>query len=118
MTKSSDLAKALAKELERYSKIVEEDFEQLKKKTSNELKKDIQKTSPFLTGSYEAGWKVKRTKNGFIVHNATEYQLTHLLEHGHAKKGGGRTMSFPHIRPAEEKHVKAFLKDIERMVKE
>lgn len=39
------------------------------------------------TGKYNRGWRVKtdKMKNGgtSIIYNATDYQLTHLLEHGH-----------------------------------
>ena len=61
--------------------------------------------------NYSAGWRLKRERgsngiNDVIVYNATNPQLTHLLENGHdvvnAKGKVGRAPAYPHIGPAEE----------------
>lgn len=68
----------------------------------------IRAASPRLTGDYAAGWRMKKKDNGkgkiptYIVHNATNYQLIHLLEFGHQKADGGRVAEQPHVRPAAE----------------
>ena len=73
------------------------------------------------SGRYAKGWKVKVEKKRLgteaIIHNASVPGLPHLLEKGHANRGGGRT--YPpvpgraHIAPVEEKIVRDFEKEIE-----
>lgn len=67
----------------------------------------LKSTSPSKSGAYARGWRVKKDRDGSaIVHNATNYQLTHLLENGHIiknKKGTyGRTNGIKHIEPVEQ----------------
>ena len=83
------------------------------------VKKDIQANAPKKTGAYSKSWTVKTTKETsesleLTVHSPKKYQLAHLLEKGHAKRGGGRTKAIPHIAPAEEKAVKDLEADIKR----
>lgn len=75
------------------------------------------------TGKYNRGWRVKtdKMKNGgtSIIYNATDYQLTHLLEHGHDIVGRdgtkkGRARAFVHIKPVEEKCIKEYERLIEK----
>lgn len=59
------------------------------------------------TNTYYKGWTYKiekgRLTHGSIVYGKTgTYQLAHLLEYGHAKRGGGRTNAYSHIKPVEE----------------
>ena len=67
----------------------------------------LRNTSPRKTGSYAKGWGTKKQgEMDVIVHNRTDYQLTHLLENGHVvrnKKGTyGRAPAHKHIAPVEE----------------
>lgn len=70
-------------------------------------KSDLRSNSPKKSGDYAKGWAyaIEDSAEGAYkgtVYNATNYQLTHLLEKGHAKRGGGRVEGIPHIEPAFE----------------
>ena len=76
-------------------------------KAGNTVKYEVKANAPVRTGQYKKGWAVKKQKETansleLVVHNKKRYQLTHLLEKGHAKRGGGRVRAFPHIAPAEQ----------------
>lgn len=119
-----DIGAAIMKELETYSNDLAERINVSSKKCANKLKREIQENSPEKTGDYKKGWRVRQvykshTLSQYVVHNATDYQLTHLLEFGHAVKGGTeRVKSIPHIAPAEEKVVGEFMDEVEKAVKE
>lgn len=116
-----DIAKEITKALKDYTKEVEDGLEDAKKDIAKEtvqnIKHNVQSSGLVLTGSYLKGWTKKKTRNGYVVYNRTDYQLTHLLEYGHAKRGGGRVKGFPHIRPAEEQMIDDYTKAVEKVIK-
>ncbi len=68
------------------------------------------------TGKYAKSWKAKTdtTRTGTTVTiYSTMPGLPHLLEHGHANRGGGRTPGREHIAPVEEELVEKFTKKVQ-----
>lgn len=67
------------------------------------------------TGKYAKGWKVTtqegRLYTAVTIHNSLP-GLPHLLEHGHAKRGGGRVQGRAHIAPVEKELIADFEREV------
>ena len=106
VVKVDDLAGEIVLAVRTYTEEVGEAIEEAVKETAQALATDLRETSPKDTGEYAKGWTARKEGPGrYVVYNKKKPQLTHLLEHGHAKAGGGRVEGIPHIKPAEERHV-------------
>ena len=112
----------IMKELEKYANLATDDMKDAVKDTAKSVKKDIESSAPVLTGRYKKSWRIKKIRENansldVLVHSSNRYQLTHLLEFGHAKRGGGRVAGKPHIEPAAEKGEQDLIKAIEEKLK-
>ena len=108
--KVSELSKEIEKELTLYSETSTEAVKNAVREAAGELKEDISGNAPVgASGDYAKSWRTKVTEETqtsitYTVHAGKRgYPLAHLLEFGHAKRGGGRTRAISHIKPAEER---------------
>lgn len=113
-----NLASALAAAMAEYSEKMTEQVMKAIDEESKESVKKLKSDSPKLTGSYSKGWRSKRTYSGRYsntntIYNKTDYQLTHLLEYGHAKRSGGRVEGIAHIKPVESQAVENIMRKVE-----
>lgn len=119
----------ISKILNEYSRDIQEGITQSAYKVAEEGKNKLKATSPKKTGDYKKGWKVdKKGGKGYVhatIYNATDWQLTHLLEKPHTiknKYGEWGTYSPQksgtiHIAPVEEECITTFEKDVEQVIK-
>lgn len=113
----NDLASEIARELQRYANVVEEELLTAEEEVADVAVEKLRQGSPKKTGAYRKGWRKKKEGNGFVVHN-TKGQLTHLLEKGHAKVGGGRVPAQVHILPVEQYVIDELPRRIERAIQQ
>ena len=116
------LSDAIMDGLNEYSDLAAISVKKAVKKAGNTVKQDINSSAPVRTGKYAKSWRTKTTKETsqsleVTVYSPSRYMLAHLLEHGHAKRGGGRVRAIPHIAPAEEHGEEELLQDIENALK-
>ena len=87
------------------------DWQKNSKTVAADAVKRLKSTSPKDTGDYAKGWRKKiNTFNGYTIYNVKKPGLTHLLENGHIKRGGGRVAGITHIKPVEEEFSKKLYK--------
>lgn len=107
MSSVNDLADLVMDGLREYSELADTAMKKAVRKTAASVRKEISENAPKDTGTYAKSWATKKvTENShkleITVHSKNRYQIAHLLEHGHAKRNGGRVAGKPHIAPAEE----------------
>ena len=118
-----ELADVINEGLKEYADLATEDVKSAVRKSAKAVKDQINGSAPVRTGRYAKSWKVKTTAesaNGLeqTVYSPNRYMLSHLLEQGHAKRGGGRVRAIPHIAPAEQMGIEMFEGLIEKALKE
>lgn len=114
-----ELARAVNSCLEEYADTAADTLKTAVKDAAKTVQNEIEANAPEDTGRYAKSWKTKTTKENasaleVTVYSKTQYRLTHLLEHGHAKRGGGRTTAQPHIAPAEQNGIRQLESEIRR----
>lgn len=117
-----DLANEVMVGLQEYADLATDSMKAAVKKAGNTVKTDITANAPERTGRYAQSWRAKTTKESataleVTVYSPTRYMLAHLLEHGHAKRGGGRVAAIPHIAPAEQRGADELEREIERSLR-
>ena len=115
MAKAINLETEIAKILTKYGDEVAENIQKVTKEIDRKGAKAVKQnaqTNFSGTGKYAAGWtsqaKEGRYSSQGIIYNRAKPGLPHLLEHGHAKRGGGRTDGKEHIAPVEQEVIKSF----------
>lgn len=121
-TSIDDMDSAIMTELEKYADLAADDLKDAVKETAKSVRKDIQDNAPVDTGKYKKSWSVKNVHEDsesidLVVHSRNLYQIAHLLEHGHAKRGGGRVAARPHIASAEQRGSEKLVEAIESKLK-
>ena len=117
-----EMDSAIMEELEKYAELASDDLKAAVKETAASVRKDIQAGAPVDTGKYKKSWSVKNVHEDYesidlVVHSRNRYQIAHLLEHGHAKRGGGRVAAKPHIAAAEQRGNEKLVTTIEQKLK-
>lgn len=126
--KVDQLAKEIEKTLEDFVGVTEEACDKGVRETAKDAVQALRNAHPSGSGKYgswdeyNSGWKVIQTKTDkryhrkATIHNETHYQLTHLLENGHALVQGGHTGKFPHIAPVAEKCEGELVQNIRKYI--
>ena len=112
------MAEAIMEGLNEYAELAADEMKSAVKKSAKTVKDEIGSGAPERTGKYAKSWRTKTTKESanaleITVYSPSRYMLAHLLENGHAKRGGGRVRAIPHIAPAEQHGIEQLEREIE-----
>lgn len=111
-----------------YTHDIQDGITEVAQKVAKNGADTLKKTSPKTNrntkhrGKYAKGWRVKKNiGKGYVnctIHNATDWQLTHLLEREHLTHNGGKYVpKKKHIEPVHDKCVEDFKNEVENVIK-
>lgn len=121
--RSDELGSEIARLMNEYAADVADDMKEEARAVAKEAVKALKASSPSGSGGrkghYKDGWASKVESEdavsiGIRVYNRKKPGLTHLLEKGHAKRGGGRVEGIPHIAPAEQQAARDYEERLRR----
>ena len=117
------LEKAMQQLLDEYGSAVRVEVNEVLDEGAKETVSHLRQIAPKRTGRYSRGWRAEKVTETFnsasmTVHNATDWQLTYLLNNGHANRDGGRTAGDHHIDYAEEWANNLLVKKVEEKLKQ
>ena len=116
---AGSLADAIMDSLREYSSLAADEMKEAVREAGTTVRDEIREKAPKDTGIYAKSWTVKKQREtssslSLTVHSRNRYQLAHLLEFGHAKRGGGRVSAKPHIADAEAAGIRQLEEDIQK----
>lgn len=133
--KPEELGEAVSEILSIYSSEVTQNAKEAVTQTADDTVDLLKETSPRENPSfprmvpkktkYYEGWTATTRYESALerrvaVHNATDYQLIHLLEWGHVRRGlhfrGGMVHGKPHVMPAYERAGEELTKAIKEAI--
>lgn len=121
--KIDQLANEITKTIKAYTEDVSEAVSREVDKIADDVLKEVKTNHPYKdrSGDYTKGFKkTKRDAPGRtrrIIWNKKHYRRVHLLEFGHAKRGGGRVPAYPHLRPAYDKYTPHLMNNIKKIIR-
>lgn len=117
------LSDSIGKILAEYQEDVAKDTGQLVRSFAKKGAQAIRSSAKGMfggSGKYAKGWTTQfetgRLSTQGVIYNSAAPGLAHLLENGHAKRGGGRVAGRAHIAPVEEKIADEFYKAVKETV--
>ncbi len=120
-TALSGFSAAISSALNEYSGYVTTETKKVVKKAGKEAVQKLKQNSPRDSGDYAKSWKASTSETSHTIHVTVyagnhQHSLTHLLENGHAKRGGGRVAAIKHIEPINAEVAKKVAEEIKRQL--
>lgn len=121
--KVDEIANEIANALSGYTVQVAEGVKVAADETMKELVADTKKDAPERSGRYKKAiaskvrYESEYEKRLLWYVKKPYHALTHLLERGHAKRGGGRVKAYPHIEKNRENAATRFTERTKEVIR-